>query len=65
VLLVVMFPANVNAALAGLTLSGAPAMALLPRTLLQLLFLAATLTVLAPHLRRRRTTRSAGAVSRS
>jgi uncharacterized membrane protein len=57
VLLVAMFPANVYAALAGLTLGGAPAMALLPRTLLQMVFLAATLTVLAPHLRRWRTTR--------
>ena len=44
-LLVAMFPANVYAALAGLTLGGAPAMALLPRTLLQLVFLAATLTI--------------------
>ena len=52
VLLVAMFPANVYAALEGLTLGGAPAMALLPRTLLQVVFLAATLTVLAPHLRR-------------
>jgi uncharacterized membrane protein len=38
-LLVAMFPANVYAALAGLTLGGAPAMALGPRTLLQLVFL--------------------------
>ena len=38
-LLVAMFPANVYAALAGLTLGGASAMALLPRTLLQLVFL--------------------------
>ena len=53
-LLVVMFPANVYAAMAGLTLDGAPAMALIPRTLLQLVFLAATLTVLAWHVRRRR-----------
>ena len=65
VLLVAMFPANVYAALEGLTLNGAPAMALIPRTLLQALFLAATLTVLAPHLRHWRTTRSAGALSRS
>src|ERR687898_1724681 len=59
VLLVAMFPANVYAALEGLTLSGAPAMALLPRTLLQVVFLAATLTVLAAHLRERRTARFA------
>ncbi len=53
-LLVAMFPANVYAALEGLTLGGAPAMPLLPRTLLQAVFLAATLTVLASHLRARR-----------
>ncbi|MGD9530951.1 MAG: hypothetical protein AB7V44_29755, partial [Pseudonocardia sp.] len=53
-LLVAMFPANVYAAVAGLTLGGEPAMALLPRTLLQLLFLGATLTVLAWHVRQRR-----------
>ena len=41
-------------------------MALLPRTLLQVVFLAATLTVLAPHLRRWRTTRRrAGALAQS
>lgn len=53
-LLVAMFPANVHAALEGLTLGGAPAMPLLPRALLQMVFLAATLTVLAAHLRTRR-----------
>ncbi len=53
-LLVAMFPANVHAALEGLTLGGAPAMPLLPRALLQMVFLAATLTVLASHLRTRR-----------
>ena len=63
VLLVAMFPANVYAALEGLTLSGAPAMALLPRTLLQVVFLAATLTVLASHLRERRTARFANALA--
>jgi uncharacterized membrane protein len=62
-LLVAMFPANVYAALAGLTLGGAPAMALLPRTLLQLVFLAATLTVLAAHLRARRAARPAVALA--
>jgi len=54
VLLVAMFPANVHAALEGLTLGGAPAMPLLPRTLLQAVFLAATLAVLASHLPARR-----------
>jgi hypothetical protein len=49
-----MFPANVYAAVEGLTLGGAPATALVPRTLMQLVFLAATLTVLAYHLRGRR-----------
>jgi uncharacterized membrane protein len=53
-LLVAMFPANVYAAVEGLTLGGAPATALVPRTLMQLVFLAATLTVLAYHLRGRR-----------
>jgi uncharacterized membrane protein len=58
VLLVAMFPANVHAALEGLTLGGSPAMALLPRTLLQVVFLAATLTVVVAHLRQRRAARS-------
>jgi uncharacterized membrane protein len=53
-LLVVMFPANVYAAVEGLTLGGAPAMALVPRTLLQVLFLAATLAVLVAYIPRRR-----------
>ena len=48
VLLVAMFPANVHAALEG---TDTP---LLPRTLMQLLFLAATLTVVAHHVRTRR-----------
>jgi len=47
-LLVVMFPANVHAALEG---TGTP---LLPRTLMQLVFLAATLAVVAHHARTRR-----------
>jgi uncharacterized membrane protein len=64
-LLVAMFPANVYAALAALTLDGSPAMALLPRTLLQVAFLAATLTVLAPHVRHRRTTRPTGPLAGS
>ncbi len=53
-LLVAMFPANVYAALAGLELGGEPAMALLPRLLLQLVFLAATLAVAAPLRRKLR-----------
>jgi hypothetical protein len=57
-----MFPANVFAALEGLTLNGSPAMPLIPRTLLQIVFLAATLTVLASHVRRRRTAGAAGAL---
>ena len=58
-LLVVMFPANVYAAFAGLTICGSPAMALLPRTLLQVVFLAATLAVLVAEVRRRRIDRTA------
>jgi uncharacterized membrane protein len=65
VLLVAIFPANVYAALEGLTLSGAPATALIPRTLLQVVFVAATLTVLAPHMRHWRATRSADTLSRN
>jgi uncharacterized membrane protein len=53
-LLVVMFPANVHAALEGF---GTP---LLPRTLMQLVFLAATLAVVAHHVRTRRAPASAG-----
>ena len=62
-LLVVMFPANVYAALAGLTIGGSPAMALLPRTLLQVVFLAATLAVLVAEVRSRRIDRAATAGS--
>ena len=58
-LLVAMFPANVYAAVEGLTVGGAPATALVPRTLMQLIFLAATLTVLAHHVRKRRPALSA------
>ena len=57
-----MFPANVYAAIEGLTLGGAPAMPLLPRTLLQVVFLAATLTVLTAHLRARRRVHPADAL---
>jgi uncharacterized membrane protein len=49
-LLVAMFPANVHAALEG---TGTP---LLPRTLMQVVFLAATLAVVAHHVRARRVT---------
>ncbi|WP_104169015.1 DoxX family protein [Arthrobacter sp. SX1312] len=50
-LLVLMFPANVYAAMEGLNVGGAPAMALIPRALLQLIFLSATLAVLLHYLR--------------
>lgn len=53
-LLVAMFPANVYAAVEGLTLGGEPATALIPRTLMQLAFLAATLAVAAYGVRSRR-----------
>lgn len=49
VLLVVMFPANVHAALEG---TGTP---LLPRTAMQVVFLAAALAVVVHHARTRRT----------
>lgn len=44
-LLLAMFPANVHAARAGITIGGRRVTALGPRTLLQLLFLAAAVTV--------------------
>jgi uncharacterized membrane protein len=50
-LLVALFPANVYAALHGITTD--PWDALLPRTLMQLAFLAATLTVAISYYRRR------------
>ncbi|WP_418606965.1 DoxX family protein [Georgenia sp. SUBG003] len=53
-LLVVMFPANVYAAVSGAAMEGAQTMTLLPRTLLQLLFLAATLGVLRAYAPRRK-----------
>ena len=43
-LLVCVFPANVHATQAGLSLDGQPLPALAPRAALQVLFLAATLT---------------------
>ncbi len=45
-LLVALFPANVRAAREGLTIAGLPVTPLLPRALLQAVFLAATLGVL-------------------
>jgi uncharacterized membrane protein len=53
-MLLAMFPANVYAAVEGLSLGGSPATPLLPRTLMQLLFLAAALSVVAFHARTRR-----------
>lgn len=53
-LLVAIFPANVYAAVAGLTLSGETATALLPRTLTQLVFITASLLVLLPYVRSHR-----------
>ncbi|MBP2217121.1 DoxX family membrane protein [Arthrobacter sp. CAN_C5] len=50
-LLVAIFPANVYAALAELMVNGAPATALLPRTLIQLVFIAATIAVVLPYAR--------------
>jgi uncharacterized membrane protein len=50
-LLVAMFPANVHAALAGLMVNGEPATALLPRTLMQLVFVAAAVVVVLPYTR--------------
>jgi uncharacterized membrane protein len=44
-LLLALFPANVHAARAGLTIGGRPATPLVSRTLLQLVFLGATLAV--------------------
>lgn len=44
-LLVAMFPANIHAASAGLSLGGDPATALLPRALMQVAYLAAAFTV--------------------
>jgi uncharacterized membrane protein len=45
VLLLAMFPANVHAARAGLTLGGSPVTPLVPRTLMQIAFVAATVAV--------------------
>jgi uncharacterized membrane protein len=62
-LLVGLFPANVYAALNGITTS--PADALVPRTLMQLVFLAATVTVLASSVRGRRLPRRSAVASDS
>ncbi|MEX5261593.1 DoxX family protein [Kocuria sp. CPCC 205263] len=51
-LMVAMFPANVYAASAGLTLSGEPATALLPRAAMQLLYITAAVVVVITHWRR-------------
>ncbi|MFE7629164.1 DoxX family protein [Kocuria sp. NPDC057446] len=51
-LMVAMFPANVYAATAGLTLSGEPATALLPRAVMQLLYIASAIAVVITHWRR-------------
>ncbi len=48
-LLVAMFPANVYAAVEGAALGGSAATPLLPRTLMQLVFLAAAVAVLWPR----------------
>lgn len=53
-LLVLMFPANIYAATQGLMVNGAPAMDLVPRSLLQLVFLSATSAVLISGIRSRR-----------
>ncbi|WP_437311453.1 DoxX family protein [Sorangium sp. So ce388] len=44
-LLLAMFPANVHAARAGLTIGGSPVTPLVPRTLMQIGFIAATVAV--------------------
>ncbi|NKX50952.1 DoxX family membrane protein [Arthrobacter deserti] len=54
VLLVAMFPANVHAAAAGLTVNGQAATALLPRTLIQLAFIMAAAAVWLPAARKAR-----------
>lgn len=58
VLLLVMFPANAYAALEAIPMNGAPPMPLLPRALMQLVFLSATVAVLV-HARSARARRLA------
>jgi uncharacterized membrane protein len=53
-LLVAIFPANIYAAVSATALEGAQTMPLLPRTLVQIVFLAATLTVFTAYTPRRR-----------
>lgn len=48
-LLLAVFPANIHAARHRLTIDGRPVPALGPRTLIQIVFLAATLLVVATH----------------
>ena len=52
VLLVAMFPANVYAAISKVTLNGQPATALVPRSAMQLLYVAAAVAVVVGHRRR-------------
>ncbi|MGK3994012.1 DoxX family protein [Sorangium sp. So ce1024] len=54
ILLVAMFPANVHAARAGLTLGGSPVTPLVPRTLMQIGFIAATVAVVIGGRREKR-----------
>jgi uncharacterized membrane protein len=61
-LLVAMFPANVYAAVEGLSLGGSAAMALVPRTVLQIVFLGATVAVLAAYAPLRRGLRAGARV---
>ena len=57
-LLVAMFPANIKAALEDLTIGGRPVWGVVPRGILQLVFLAAVLLAgFAPYLRGRRIAR--------
>jgi uncharacterized membrane protein len=51
-LMVVMFPANVYAATAGLTFAGEPATALVPRAGMQVLYVAAAIAVAVAYRRR-------------
>ncbi|MGM0930897.1 MAG: DoxX family protein [Actinomycetota bacterium] len=54
VLLVAMFPANVYAAVSGAAMEGVQTMPLFPRTLVQIVFLAATIAVLRANVRSRK-----------
>lgn len=64
-LLLAMFPANVNAAVIGLDVNGSPATALVPRTLMQLVYLAASGSLVVHYLndtRRSAVRRSSAAI---